>query len=173
MAQCQSGHSLRDECVACFGGTFLLSALRHGPIRIESARSHLPCDTNGRKSSAYSEIGIGVGPGLVCAISREESWNRFSFSWVTSQLRRTNDTWAASRNSERLSTTNLGWKAYERPLTRRLPGRLLLRRGFLASNRPGGSAEFPCKVRQLLYRRKPQDYRMLFTIRTNRARIPS
>jgi len=59
-----------------------------------------------------------AGPALVCVISREESWNRSSFCWVTSQLRRRNDTWAASRNSETLSTTNLGWKGCERPLTR-------------------------------------------------------
>ena len=72
-----------------------------------------------RHSGAYADLGIGVGPALVCAISREESWNRFSFSRVTSQLRRPNDTWAASRNSERLSTTSLGWKRCERPFTQR------------------------------------------------------
>ena len=52
-----------------------------------------------------------VAPALVCAVSREESWNRLSFPWVTSPLRRPNNTWAASINSETLSTTDLGWGA--------------------------------------------------------------
>src|ERR1019366_5555697 len=72
-----------------------------------------------RHSAAYTESGIGGGPALVCSISREGSWNRFSFFWVTPQLRRPNDTWAASRNSETLLTTILGWKGCEGALTRR------------------------------------------------------
>ena len=38
----------------------------------------------------------------------------------------TNDTWAASRNSEMLLTTNLGWKGNERALTRRGLGTLAI-----------------------------------------------
>ena len=51
-AQCRSGRSLRRECAARFQVIFLFSALGHAPIGIESAPSrHLPCETNGHKSS--------------------------------------------------------------------------------------------------------------------------
>lgn len=61
LAQCRSGRFRRREGAACFPGTFLLSALRHGTLRTDSPLLLcLPGNTGRRTSDDCPDLGIAA-----------------------------------------------------------------------------------------------------------------